>query len=167
MKKNKNSVYCLEFMRRLLKGWSSRLGFILLLVILLLCLFGPLFSPYGVNDIDLLNMYSGPCKAHWFGCDSMGRDIFTRLLYGGRYSLLLGFSSALLSAAIGIVFGIIAGYFGGNQHFVQKPFLPCGVLSGVRDETGKVRVRFGSRRCSVLTSDPIRKYRSIGACLPY
>ena len=89
MKKNKNSVYCLEFMRRLLKGWSSRLGFILLLVILLLCLFGPLFSPYGVNDIDLLNMYSGPCKAHWFGCDSMGRDIFTRLLYGGRYSLLL------------------------------------------------------------------------------
>ena len=52
MKKNKNSVYCLEFMRRLLKGWSSRLGFILLLVILLLCLFGPLFSPYGVNDID-------------------------------------------------------------------------------------------------------------------
>ena len=121
MKKNKNSVYCLEFMRRLLKGWSSRLGFILLLVILLLCLFGPLFSPYGVNDIDLLNMYSGPCKAHWFGCDSMGRDIFTRLLYGGRYSLLLGFSSALLSAAIGIVFGIIAGYFGGKtETFIMR-----------------------------------------------
>ena len=121
MKKNKNSVYCLEFMRRLLKGWSSRLGFILLLVILLLCLFGPLFSPYGVNDIDLLNMYAGPCKAHWFGCDSMGRDIFTRLLYGGRYSLLLGFSSALLSAAIGIVFGIIAGYFGGKtETFIMR-----------------------------------------------
>lgn len=108
-------------MRRLLKGWSSRLGFILLLVILLLCLFGPLFSPYGVNDIDLLNMYAGPCKAHWFGCDSMGRDIFTRLLYGGRYSLLLGFSSALLSAAIGIVFGIIAGYFGGKtETFIMR-----------------------------------------------
>lgn len=46
--KNKNSVYCLEFMRRLLKGWSSRLGFILLLVILLLCLFGPpLFALWG------------------------------------------------------------------------------------------------------------------------
>lgn len=51
----------------------------------------------------------------------MGRDIFTRLLYGGRYSLLLGFSSALLSAAIGIVFGIIAGYFGGKtETFIMR-----------------------------------------------
>ena len=121
MKKTEKTTYSLDFMRRLLKGWSSRLGFILLALIILLCLFGPFLSPYGVNDIDLQNMYTGPCMAHWFGCDAMGRDILTRLLYGGRYSLLLGLSSALLAAVLGIIFGVVAGYFGGKiEAFIMR-----------------------------------------------
>lgn len=116
--KLKNS---LDFMRRLLKGWSTKLGFVLLLLIVLACLIGPLISPYGVNDIDLANMYSGPSSIHWAGTDSMGRDILTRLLYGGRYSLLLGVASSLVAALLGIVLGIVAGYFGGAvESFIMR-----------------------------------------------
>ena len=100
------------FVRRLTKRWSTRLGIALLLFIILACLLGPFLSPYGVNSIDLDLMYAVPSKAHWLGCDAMGRDILTRLMYGGRYSIALGLSASLLSAAIGVVIGCIAGYFG-------------------------------------------------------
>lgn len=113
----------LDFMRRLLKGGSARLGFVLLIFIVLACLIGPFLSPYGINEIDLLSMFASPSKEHWFGTDSMGRDILTRLLYGGRYSLLLGIASSLLAAIAGIVFGVAAGYFGGKAEALIMRFM--------------------------------------------
>lgn len=112
-KKYKRTNPFLDFLRRATKSFSSRLGVILLLAIILICLIGPFFAPYGVNEVDLLNMYSGPSRAHLLGCDSMGRDMFTRLMYGGRYSLALGICASLFGAAVGIVIGSIGGYFGG------------------------------------------------------
>lgn len=116
MKENKKvqkSSLMADFLRRMLKTWSSKLGLILFIFIVLVCVFGPFLTGYGYNDMDMSMRYATPCAEHWFGCDSMGRDLLTRVLYGGRYSLLLGLSAALLSAVIGSVFGLVAGNAGG------------------------------------------------------
>ncbi|RHR30420.1 ABC transporter permease [Clostridium sp. AF19-22AC] len=100
------------------KAFSAKLGIILLALIVLVCLAGPFFSPYEVNGVDLANMYSGPSSQHLLGCDSMGRDLFTRLMYGGRYSLALGICASLFGAAVGVIIGSIGGYFGGMTETV-------------------------------------------------
>jgi len=112
-KEYKRPNAALEFIQRMTKAASAKLGVILLLLIILFCLIGPIFSPYGVNDIDLQNMKSGPSMQHILGCDALGRDICTRLMYGGRYSLALGFCASLLGAIVGIIIGSVGGYFGG------------------------------------------------------
>ena len=112
-----------DFLRRATKSFSSKLGVILLLLIVLACVFGPFFSPYGVNDVDLLNMYAGPSKAHILGCDGMGRDMLTRLMYGGRYSLALGICASLFGAAVGVIIGSIGGYFGGITETIIMRFM--------------------------------------------
>ena len=112
-----------EFFRRATKAFSAKLGIFLLLFIVLACLIGPFLSPYGVNDMDLLNMYAGPSKEHILGCDGMGRDMLTRLLYGGRYSLALGICASLFGAAVGVIIGSIGGYFGGVTETVIMRFM--------------------------------------------
>ncbi|MCD7955756.1 MAG: ABC transporter permease [Lachnospiraceae bacterium] len=103
----------LDFAGRMTKSFSAKLGVILFVVIVVFCLIGPFFSPYGVNDVDLLNMYAGPSAQHILGCDALGRDMITRLMYGGRYSLALGISASLFGAFVGVVIGSVGGYFGG------------------------------------------------------
>ena len=112
-----------EFWQRMTKAFSAKLGVILLLLIVLVCVAGPFFSPYGVNDVDLLNMYAGPSATHWLGCDSMGRDMLTRLMYGGRYSLALGICASLFGSAVGVVIGSVGGYFGSMTETVIMRFM--------------------------------------------
>ena len=112
-----------EFFRRATKSFSSKLGVFLLLFIILACLIGPFIMPYGVNDVDLMNMYAGPSKAHLLGCDGMGRDMLTRLMYGGRYSLALGICASLFGAAMGVIIGSIGGYFGGVTETIIMRFM--------------------------------------------
>lgn len=113
MKQKKTSLF-VETMQRIWANRGARVGVILLAVIVLACLFAPVIAPYGVNDMDIQNMFKGPSKEHIFGTDAMGRDLFTRLLYGGRYSLALGICAAVFGSAVGTVIGSIAGYFGGK-----------------------------------------------------
>lgn len=112
-KTNKTWLTFKDFWRRLTKSWSSKIGMILLLCIVLFCLLYPLFSPYGINDMTLENVNATPSWQHWAGCDSMGRDMLTRIAFGGRFSLLLGIISALVGAMIGVAIGLVAGYIGG------------------------------------------------------
>ncbi|NTV89562.1 MAG: ABC transporter permease, partial [Clostridiales bacterium] len=116
--KSQKSSLWLEFIQRMTKSFSSRLGVILLAAAFLLCLIGPVFSPYGVNQVDLMNMYAKPSAAHWLGCDAMGRDMLTRLLYGGRYSLSLGLCASVFGAIAGIIIGSVAGYIGNKTEAV-------------------------------------------------
>jgi ABC-type dipeptide/oligopeptide/nickel transport system permease subunit len=104
----------LETMQRMLKSPGAKVGTILFALIVLVCLCAPLIAPYSPNDMDLKNMYSPPSSSHWLGTDGLGRDLLSRLLYGGRYSLALGLSASLFGAFVGIVLGSIAGYFGGK-----------------------------------------------------
>lgn len=89
-------------------------GLIILLILILLSVFAPLFAPYDPSEMDYSAMFATPSKEHWFGCDGLGRDIFSRMLYGGRYSLALGFIGSLSGMVFGVFFGILIGYAGGK-----------------------------------------------------
>lgn len=88
-------------------------GFVVFTTIVLLSLLAPVIAPYGKNEIDLFSINAPPSADHWLGTDGLGRDVMTRLLYGGRLSLWIGVTSALLTTLLGIVFGALAGFYGG------------------------------------------------------
>jgi ABC-type dipeptide/oligopeptide/nickel transport system permease subunit len=112
-----------DFLGRLMKAVAAKIGVGLLVFMVLACFVGPLLSPYEKNGIDLTNMYAPPSAEHWFGCDVMGRDILTRLLYGGQYSLILGLTTAAVSSFISILIGCVAGYFGGVTETLIMRFM--------------------------------------------
>jgi len=112
-----------DFLGRLMKTAAAKIGVVLLVFMVLVCFVGPLLSPYEKNGIDLTNMYAKPSADHLFGCDAMGRDILTRLLYGGQYSLILGLTTAAVSSFISILIGCIAGYFGGVTETLIMRFM--------------------------------------------
>lgn len=87
----------------------------MLLIIVILCAGAPLFTKYDpIIDMDFMNMMQPPgTPGHPLGTDDLGRDIWSRLLYGGRTSVLTGLSVALITAVIGVAIGLISGYFGG------------------------------------------------------
>jgi peptide/nickel transport system permease protein len=84
----------------------------ILVVMVLLAALAPLVTPYGFDAIDLANRRAAPSLGHWFGTDELGRDLFTRVVYGARVSLAIGIMSAAVSVAIGIAVGGTAGYVG-------------------------------------------------------
>lgn len=94
-------------------------GLILLAVLVCAAIFGPMLSPYPYDGMDAMSRNQSSSAAHWFGTDQMGRDILTRVLYGTRVSLLVGFASTALNLLIGVLYGSIAGYVGGRVDMVM------------------------------------------------
>lgn len=86
-------------------------GLVIILFILAAVL-APLLTPYEYDAIDLSNRFANPGSGHLFGTDELGRDFFTRILYGSRISLLVGFAATLISTCIGVILGVTAGYSG-------------------------------------------------------
>ncbi|MCO5215805.1 MAG: ABC transporter permease [Thermomicrobiales bacterium] len=97
----------------LIKQRLALAGLIIITFFLLMALIGPHFAPYTPTEMDPANSRQAPSAAHWFGTDEFGRDIFTRLLYGARISFQVGVISVGIAATIGILLGMVAGYFGG------------------------------------------------------
>lgn len=89
-------------------------GLAILAAVTLLCVAGPWLSPYGYERQDLELGPSPPGTAHWLGTDVLGRDLLTRLLYGGRVSLLIGLSATAVSLVVGLTYGAISGYRAGR-----------------------------------------------------
>ena len=87
-------------------------GLFVLALIALAAIFGPMLSPYAYDGADFLNGDMPPSAAHWFGTDKLGRDIFTRVLYGARISLTVGVVAAVINLVIGVLYGGIAGFMG-------------------------------------------------------
>lgn len=87
------------------------IGFVAL--ILVVSFLAPWIAPYAPDLQDVSNAYLGPSGAHFFGTDGLGRDLFSRLVYGGRVSMSVALVTALSSVIIGVVYGSIAGWFGG------------------------------------------------------
>lgn len=85
----------------------------ILVFIVLLSYVGPLLSPYGFEDYDVMNIKAAPSLSHLLGTDSYGRDVLTRVMYAGRISIAIGLISMVVSVLFGAVLGVLSGYFGG------------------------------------------------------
>jgi peptide/nickel transport system permease protein len=88
-------------------------GLVLMVVIILSSVFAKQITTYDPLKFDSKNRLSAPSADHWFGTDAMGRDVYTRIMYGGKISLWIGVASVILSLAAGVPLGLISGYYGG------------------------------------------------------
>lgn len=98
----------------LIKNKAAVFGLVIIVLLVFLAIFGELIAPYDPIKQNLSDARQGPSMAHWFGTDITGRDIFSRILAGTRYSLLIGLGAVSFSLVIGTVCGAVAGYFGGK-----------------------------------------------------
>lgn len=110
-----------QFLRQ--KNLMFKIGLIICLVWILVAVFAPLLAPYDpVTYQDVSAQYQPPSAAHWFGTDELGRDVFSRVLYGSRISLPAGLITVLISFVIGMFYGGLAGYIGGRVDDIMMRF---------------------------------------------
>ncbi len=88
-------------------------------LVVLTALFAPVLAPYPFDAQDTAALYASPSDAHWMGTDRLGRDLFSRVVYGTRTSLLIGLCSALIALGLGTAYGAISGYVGGRTDQVM------------------------------------------------
>jgi peptide/nickel transport system permease protein len=100
-------------MRRLVRNFAFASGALLTIVLIVVAIAAPLLAPFDPNAQDTIRRLEPPSHQHPLGLDDLGRDVLSRILYGARVSLRVGFSVVLIAAAIGIALGSTAGYFGG------------------------------------------------------
>jgi len=100
-------------MKRLLRNFAFTSGAILTIALILVAVAAPLISPFDPNSQDTFRRLEPPSKQHPLGLDDLGRDVLSRILFGARVSLRVGFSVVILASVIGITLGAMAGYFGG------------------------------------------------------
>lgn len=128
-RRHKRESQIVQIWKRMIKNRVSLIGFILLAAIILLVVLAPLLAPYDPNYMDPEALNAGPSAQHLFGADNMGRDILSRLLWGGRSSLLLGFICAFFGLAVGLIFGSLVGYAGKTVDMVVMRL--CDVMSSI------------------------------------
>jgi len=99
------------FIRRLFKRKTVAAGIIVLAVFAILALLAPWIAPYSPSKLSIVNRLKPPSEMFWFGTDEFGRDVFSRTIYAGRLSLMVGAAVVVLSAMIGVTLGLLAGFF--------------------------------------------------------
>lgn len=100
--------------RRLLRNKLAVFGMIIVMIFLLLAIFADVIAPYRYDESDFAKTYQFPSLAHPFGTSPLGQDMFSRLIYGARVSMLVGLGAQLIVFAIGVPLGAVAGYYGGK-----------------------------------------------------
>lgn len=108
---------------RLSKNKLAMFGFFVLIALVILSLITPWIAPFGYEEQDLILGASMPSADHWLGTDTLGRDLFTRILYGGRISLMVGFTATSVSLIIGVLYGTISGFAGGKIDSLMMRFV--------------------------------------------
>lgn len=120
---NKNKRRIIQLLKRklnttvlysLLKNKAAAFGLAYIFVLIILAIFADFIAPYDPVEQRIVNKLSPPSSAHILGCDELGRDVFSRLIYGARISLIVGVSVVALSATLGSLLGSISGYYGGK-----------------------------------------------------
>ena len=109
----KHSYFYSIFWPRLKRNKLALVGGAVVLALFLISLLAPLLSPYEPNAINAWKVLSPPSWQHWFGTDELGRDVFSRILYGARISLKVGFVAVGIAVTIGTVVGLLSGYYSG------------------------------------------------------
>ena len=105
------------------KNKRAVFGLIVLVIVVLMAILGPVFSPFSYEDQNIALRNAAPTAQHIFGTDKMGRDIFVRILYGARISLGVGIVAAIVNLILGTLYGGIAGYVGGKTDMVMMRFV--------------------------------------------
>jgi peptide/nickel transport system permease protein len=98
-------------------------GFIVCMIFLFAGIFADVIAPYGFNQIMPINRMKPPSALFWFGTDNLGRDIFSRVIYGARLSVIIGLSAASLATVISVFIGIVSGYVGGKFDMLVQRFV--------------------------------------------
>ncbi len=129
LKKRKKESMFFQVLKRLAKNPVAMTGVGILVVILLVSILAPVIAPYDPNVMDYSALNAGPSSRHLLGCDHLGRDILSRLMYGGKYSLALGFISSIVGLILGVFFGCIVGYAGGRVDNIAMRI--CDVWSAI------------------------------------
>jgi peptide/nickel transport system permease protein len=115
-----------EAWRRLIRNPGAIVGAFFVICFVAAAVLAPVLAPYGPKDQNLLLIVKGCCPGpsakHWLGVDLLGRDVYSRILYGARYSLLIGIVSVSIGLSVGLVLGSFAGYIGG---FVDSLIMRC------------------------------------------
>ena len=114
MKKHKGQSEFSRFVYQLSKNKMAMIGLVILLIEVLIAIFATQIAPYGYQEIDPTALRQAPSAKHWFGTDEIGRDIFSRVVVGTRYSLSMGIIATAISSVIGIVIGAVAGFWTDN-----------------------------------------------------
>ena len=161
-------------MRRFTANKAALVSAIVLAALVALAIFAPLVTPTSYEDQNyLVDALAFPSMSHWFGIDDLGRDFFTRNLYGARVSLTIGFAAAIFSVLIGIPLGAIAGYYGGRADwFVMRlielfsvvPPLLAAMLLGALTKGGFVTIiviasLFGWVQVCLLVRAQVKSFR--------
>lgn len=122
---------------------------ILLTVLMIICYLAPFIAPFEFDAIDLSNIRKPPNSIHLLGTDALGRDLLTRLLYGGRISISIGLTAALLGTTLGTLVGSVSGYYGGRiDNLLMRltdlaysiPTLPLIIVIGAYSNTQAVGI---------------------------
>ena len=111
-------TYWRDVWQRFRRDRLALVGLIVIAIMTVLCIVMPMVSPYTYDGSDYMNMNSTPTWAQPCGTDQMGRDQFSRIMYGARISLTIGFVAAAINFAIGVIYGGLAGYLGGRADMV-------------------------------------------------
>lgn len=107
----KSKPYWLYILQRMAKNSSAMIGAGILVLFTLAAIFAPLLATHPINEMNYAESLVGPSAQHYLGTDEFGRDLFSRILYGGRVSLLMGLVVVAIAGTVGIFLGVIAGYF--------------------------------------------------------
>ncbi|HEX7419232.1 MAG TPA: ABC transporter permease [Thermoanaerobaculia bacterium] len=116
----------MQTFKRLLRNFAFTSGLLLTLALIFVALAAPLLSPFDPDTQDTGRRLEAPSRQHILGLDDLGRDVLSRILYGARVSLRVGFSVVILASLVGVTLGAIAGYFGGVADLVVMRI--CDIL---------------------------------------
>lgn len=123
IKTEKGTSLTQDAIRRLKQNKMAMAGFWILLFMVLIAIFTPWIAPYSYEEQNLALGASAPSAQHWLGTDVLGRDQLTRIMYGSRISLMVGFVATAVALTIGVLWGAIAGFMGGRVDAVMMRFV--------------------------------------------
>lgn len=106
--------------RRLKSNYGLLIGASIMILLIVLAIIGPLFTPYGPYGMKVMDRLLPPSAAHWLGTDEFGRDLLTRIIYGARVSISVGLVVALLSSFLGLIIGVYATYYKVLDHILMR-----------------------------------------------
>lgn len=109
-----------QILRLLVTRKTVLISLIVLIVLVGAAVLAPWVAPFDPYKLSIMNRLKAPSSLHWFGTDDFGRDVFSRVIYGGRLSLTVGFMVVVLSSVLGIVLGLVAGFFRGADKVVSR-----------------------------------------------